>query len=162
MSTSKDEGQINPTRSWQSDARNLSAARLFTPHSQPGPSRSTRRDYVTVWCLELLSFTNIQPSVSSVNTGLCISGPTLLEERLSTMSLTPAASRSDQLRARLRVFISHRLAKARWQGMFSQMGLEIRINGTSNYLDAPSLHETQLHQQLPGGEALRYNLEKNV
>lgn len=42
-----------------------------------------------------------------------------------------------------RVFISC-LARARWQGMFSQMGLEIRIKGTSNYLDAQSLDDTEL------------------
>lgn len=38
------------------------------------------------------------------------------------------------------------LARARWQGMFSQMGLEIWIKWTSNYLDAQSLDDTLLLQ----------------
>lgn len=36
------------------------------------------------------------------------------------------------------------LAEARWQGMFSQMGLGIWIKWTSNYLDAQSLDDTLL------------------
>ena len=38
-------------------------------------------------------------------------------------------------------------AGARWQRMFSQMGLEIRIKWTSNYLDAQSLDDTLLQQR---------------
>lgn len=53
------------------------------------------------------------------------------------------------------------LARARWQGMFSQTGLEIRIKGTSNYLDAPSLDDTEL-QGGEGTKALVCKLEKKT
>lgn len=47
------------------------------------------------------------------------------------------------------------LAKARWQAMFSQMGLEIWIKWTSIYLDAQSLDDALLPQSARGGGVQR-------
>lgn len=54
------------------------------------------------------------------------------------------------------------LARARWQRMFSQMGLEIRIKWTSNYLDAQSLDDTLLQQRREVERLSKFNNTDSV
>lgn len=132
----------------------------FTPQKKQNKNKCLLWDCATVWrlvlCLtsDLLCFT-----ISTADISLCFFDYSCCSIWLAAcVSVILCRLWALQVRASAGCFFfplytspptppppnSFCLARARWQGMFSQMGLEIWIKWTSNYLDAQSLDDTPL------------------